>query len=288
MPIVARSRAPRSLLAAGLAAAVALSGGTLAPAQAREPLRDPPAPPRLRTFMEALATVESGGRYTARNPSSGAHGRYQIMPFNWPAWARIYLGNRRAKPTPRNQDRVAAGKLSDLHGWLGRWDRVAYWWLTGKKGPRPTWSDYATRYVVRVMRGYRLRVASPAAGQAVRVLGDRSEGIVWRGAWRSARHEGYSGDHAHASRQPGARMRVRFTGRAIEVLGPVGPTRGRMAVLVDGRRVGVIDLRAAVFRPRRVLWEARWRTRDTRVVELRVLATPGRPWVAVDRVVVRR
>ena len=39
----------------------------------------------LRTFMEALATVESGGRYTARNPTSGAYGRYQIMPSNWPS-----------------------------------------------------------------------------------------------------------------------------------------------------------------------------------------------------------
>jgi hypothetical protein len=42
-------------------------------------------PPGLAKFMNAIAKVESGGRYTAQNTSSGAYGKYQIMPSNWPA-----------------------------------------------------------------------------------------------------------------------------------------------------------------------------------------------------------
>ena len=61
--------------------------------------------------MYAMGQVESGGNYTARNPTSGAYGKYQIMPSNWPAWARRYLGNPSARQTPANQEIVAAGKM---------------------------------------------------------------------------------------------------------------------------------------------------------------------------------
>jgi hypothetical protein len=289
MPIAARPRAPRSLVVAGLALVVALGAAVpAAPAFAGEPLRTPRHRPQLRTFMEALAEVESGGRYTARNPSSGAYGRYQIMPFNWPAWARIYLGDRHAKPTPANQDKVAAGRLSNLRNAYGSWDRVAYWWLTGGKGPRSGWSDYATRYVVKVMTGFRLRIASPDGGQHVTVLGDRNQAILWKGRWTSAWHEQYTGGHAHSSKERGARVKIRFTGRSIAILGPVGPTRGKAAVLVDGRRVRTVDLRAGTYHPRRVLFETRWRALATHKVELVVLGTNGRPVVAVDRIVIRR
>ena len=48
--------------------------------------------------MNAVGQVESGGRYTARNPISGAYGKYQIMPSNWPSWARTL---------PRQRERQA-------------------------------------------------------------------------------------------------------------------------------------------------------------------------------------
>ena len=100
--------------------------------------------------MYAIGQVESGGNYSARNATSGAYGKYQIMPSNWPSWAGRYLGNASAKPTPANQEIVAAGKFRALYSRLGSWRRVAYWWLTGSS--RTTgWSTYATRYVDKVM-----------------------------------------------------------------------------------------------------------------------------------------
>ena len=111
------------------------------------------APPGLNRFMYAVGQVESGGNYTARNPTSGAYGKYQIMPSNWPAWASQYLGNATPSRRPANQEKVAAGKMTSLYRWLGNWKRVAYWWLTGSS--RTTgWSTYAKRYVAKVMRIY--------------------------------------------------------------------------------------------------------------------------------------
>ena len=65
------------------------------------------SPAGLSSFKCAIGRIESGGNYTARNPKSGAYGKYQIMPSNWPAWARRYLGNAQAKQTPANQEKVA-------------------------------------------------------------------------------------------------------------------------------------------------------------------------------------
>jgi hypothetical protein len=80
---------------------------------------------------------------------------------------------------------------------------------------------------------------------------------------------------------------VRFGGNGIRIEGPVGPTRGRAALYVDGRRVGVVDLKAARFRPRATLVSLSWKQRGQHWVELRVIATGWRPTVAVDRVVIR-
>ena len=111
-------------------------------------------------FMWAMAGQESGWDYYARNASSGAFGKYQIMPFNWPVWAGQYLGDARADQTPWNQERVAYAKLRDLYRWLGSWKRVAYWWLTGRTDKQQKrWSSYARGYVDNIMQ---LRKRAPA------------------------------------------------------------------------------------------------------------------------------
>ena len=87
--------------------------------------------------MNAIGRVESGGRYTARNQTSGAYGKYQIMPSSWRGWAGPLPRQRRTrKPTPANQEMVAPAKFTSLYSWLGSWRRVAYWWLTGSIADR--------------------------------------------------------------------------------------------------------------------------------------------------------
>ena len=102
--------------------------------------------------MWGLAGQESGWNYYARNPHSGAFGRYQIMPANWNSWARRYLGRGWRDQSPLNQELVARAKIGALYGWLGDWNRVAYWWLTGNtETDRSSWSTVGKRYVRNVM-----------------------------------------------------------------------------------------------------------------------------------------
>jgi hypothetical protein len=121
-------------------------------------------------FMSALAHVESHGSYTARNKSSGAYGKYQIMPANWAGWAAKYLGNANAAQNPANQEKVAKGRITDYYKSLGGdWRAVAHAWLTGagnKAGDMnpSSWSAASRKYVDNVMAGVGL---GPTSGSSL-------------------------------------------------------------------------------------------------------------------------
>jgi hypothetical protein len=172
------SHRPVAIAAAGvlvIVLSVSLLPGLPAPTAAAE------APDRSTQarFMWAMAGQESGWDYYARNAWSGAFGKYQIMPFNWPAWAKTYLGDARADQTPYNQERVAFGKIRDLYRWLGSWKRVAYWWLTGSSESNARrWSAYARGYVRNIMQ---LRRRAPRDGGRMPVW---TSSKADRGDWR--------------------------------------------------------------------------------------------------------
>jgi hypothetical protein len=158
-----------------------LAIGLLAAVLARPVVAGPPSHDEQVRFMWAMAGQESGWDYYARNASSGAFGKYQIMPFNWPVWAAQYLGDARADQTPWNQETVAYGKIHDLYRWLGSWKRVAYWWLTGRTDrDEKRWSAYARGYVTNIMR---LRARAPAQGSP---MPTRTSSRPARGDWRRA------------------------------------------------------------------------------------------------------
>src|SRR3954466_11951278 len=110
------------------------------------------SPPGLERFLYGLGEVESGGNYTARNATSGAYGKYQILPSNWPVWARLYIGSSTAPQTPTNQEIVAHRKVTALYYWLDSWSVVAHWWLTGSSERNSAlWSSFSRTYVSRVI-----------------------------------------------------------------------------------------------------------------------------------------
>lgn len=159
--VALRRRMLASLTFALLAAALLLPALGVIAAPARATAAEH-APPRLAEFLWGLAGQESGWRYHVENPVSGAYGKYQIMPFNWPNWSRDFIGDPYAPQTATNQEIVAAGKVSGLHRWLGRYDRVAYWWLSGRSDPdKSDWSSYARGYVRNVLS---LMDRAPAGG----------------------------------------------------------------------------------------------------------------------------
>ena len=245
------------------------------------------SPPGLSRFMYAIGRVESGGNYTARNPTSGAYGKYQIMPSNWPAWARQYLGNANAKPTPANQEKVAAGKMTSLYNWLGSWKRVAYWWLTGSS--RTTgWSSSARHYVAKVMRIYHSaggKETTPKA-EVRKTTSERSKLITYTGTWRRASHRGYGGDTVAYAKSAGASATFTFSGRKVTWNGPTGPTRGKAKVYVDGKYVKTVNTYRRSFDARSALFRTGWKTAGEHTIKIVVVGTKGHAMVAIDDFVV--
>jgi len=209
-------------------------------------------------FMWAMAGQESNWDYYARNASSGAFGKYQIMPFNWPVWAADYLGDAQADQTPFNQEKVAFGKIRNLYGWLGSWKRVAYWWLTGSSERNERrWSSYASGYVRSIMR---LRKRAPRDGGR---MPRRTSSIARRGDWRR------SASHQTLLLKPGGRAwpkrgRLR-DGGVVRVRGSRATSKGVrwvLVVTVDGRLGWLKQLRTVpAHRPERA---RRWANVDDR------------------------
>ena len=246
------------------------------------------APPGLSRFMYAMGQVESGGNYRARNSSSGAYGKYQILPSNWPSWARQYLGNANAPQTPANQDRVAAGKMTSLHNWLGNWRRTAYWWLTGSSRTSG-WSSYATSYVNRIMKLYAQgggKDEPSAQAPKGKISNEGSRAIDYSGTWRRAKHASYGGDTVAYSTSKGASATFTFTGRSVAWNGPLGPTRGKAKVYVDGAYVKTVNLYRSSFDARARLFRFAWKSSGEHALRIVVVGTSGRPMVAIDDFVV--
>jgi len=248
-------------------------------------------PPGLGKFMHAIGKVESGGDYRARNRTSGAFGKYQIMPSNWPSWAKRYLGNAKARPTPANQERVARGKFTTLYRSLHSWRRVAFWWLTGSSR-KAGWSPTARRYVGKVMRAYahaRTNVPGVPVGPRARSrhFGERNALVTYTGGWKSARHRGYAGHTVRYATGAGATATLTFTGSRVTWYGPVGPTRGKARVSIDGTDVRTVDLHRRSFAARAALFSRSWSSSGAHTLTIAVVGSHGHAMVAVDEFVVR-
>ncbi len=249
-------------------------------------------PPGLARFMAAIGHVESGGDYYAHNSSSGAYGKYQIMPASWRAWAARYLGSADAKPTPANQEFVAAAKFRALYAGLGSWRRVAYWWLTGSSSTSG-WSPAATRYVARVMAAYQsglgteVPTAAAATASALRRYSEKTASIAYTGAWKSASYWRYAGGAVKYATTAGATASFTFTGTKVIWYGPVGPTRGKARVLIDGTYVATVDQHAKSFSARKAVFAKAWATAGPHTIVIEVAGTAGHPYVAIDELVVR-
>ena len=267
-----------AVVAAAIATALLLGAIGAAPTTAADP-------PGLAEFMAAVARVESGGNHKAVNRISGAYGRYQILPSNWEAWARRYLGNANAEPTAANQEKVARAKMRSLYHWLGSWRRVSYWWLTGSSRTS-SWSRAATNYVTRVMAYFGGPDVGVEARTPVHRYSERSSVIDFSGTWRSARHSGYAGKVVRYATGSGATASITFTGTRIAWKGPVGPTRGKARVSIDGAIVRTVNLKRSGFLASTTIYSISWKTAGRHTLQIEVLASPGHGPVAIDELVV--
>lgn len=115
-------------------------------------------------FINAVGGQESGGDYGAVNGRTGASGKYQIMPENWPAWAEETGIGADAEMTPENQEIVARYKLGEYYDKYGARGAAIAWYagegalnyseeaLNRKqgKGDEPSINEYADSVLARM------------------------------------------------------------------------------------------------------------------------------------------
>lgn len=115
-------------------------------------------------FINAIAGQESGGNYDAVNGRTGAAGKYQIMPENWPAWAEEAGLGADAEMTPENQEIVARHKLGEYYDKYGARGAAMAWYagegslnygeeaLNRKQGngDEPSINEYADSVLARM------------------------------------------------------------------------------------------------------------------------------------------
>ncbi len=105
------------------------------------------------------------------------------------------------------------------------------------------------------------------------------------GSWARAAAPAYSGGSALSTDQSEALLTWRGTARSLFVVGPVGPTRGRMVIDVDGERAEVVELYSPSFEARTVLFAVHWSDGEEHEVRIEARHRSGRTTVAVDDLV---
>ena len=113
----------------------------------------------FNSFVSAISGKESGGNYNARNPSSGAMGKYQIMPSNlggaksgWDYEALGYdINPSQFMANPQLQEKIASHKLQEYYNKYGPAGAAVAWYAgpgmvgkvgTGSQGAYPTINQY--------------------------------------------------------------------------------------------------------------------------------------------------
>lgn len=90
-------------------------------------------------FFKAVGAQESGGDYGATNSRTKAFGKYQILPSNWPSWAREAGLPEGAEQTPENQEKVAKYKLGQYFDKYGAEGALVAWYSGEQNAKR--WVD---------------------------------------------------------------------------------------------------------------------------------------------------
>lgn len=116
----------------------------------------------------------------------------------------------------------------------------------------------------------------------------QSQAATLTGPWRTLLKQAALGGTSRFTLRKGAQATLRFTGRAVAIVAPTGPGRGKARVIVDGKRVAVIDLRGTDHDQRLLVWSRTWKSGDRHTVRLEAMGTPGRPRVDLDAFLVMR
>jgi hypothetical protein len=159
----------------------------------------------------------------------------------------------------------------------------------GLSGPRATSITQALtvgtayRYAARATDGAG-NVSGWTDGAAFRVLRAQqsSRAITYRGTWHTVSNRYASGGSLAYSTASGASASFRFAGSSVSWVAYRGPNRGAAAVYVDGVYRAKVNLYAATYRSKQIVYAASWAGIGTHTIRIVNLGTRGHPRVDVD------
>ena len=139
------------------------------------------------------------------------------------------------------------------------------------------------RYRARAIDGDG-RAGTWATGPSITVRGlsDRSSAVRYSSGWASASLSSYLNGEVRYTRTIGATATLRFDGRSVAWVGPVGPTRGSAKVYLDGRYLTTVSSYASTFSARRVLFAYRAGSAGSHTLTIKAVGPSSHPVVAVD------
>jgi beta-N-acetylhexosaminidase len=141
----------------------------------------------------------------------------------------------------------------------------------------------AYRYAPRATDGAG-NVSGWADGASFRVLRTQqtSRAITYRGTWHSVSNRYASGGSLAYSTTSGASASFRFIGSSVSWVAYRGPNRGSAAVYVDGVYRAKVNLYAATYRSRQIVYATSWARIGTHTITIVNLGTRGHPRIDVD------
>lgn len=162
-------------------------------------------------FINAIAGQESGGDYSAVNARTGASGKYQIMPENWPAWAEEAGIGADAEMTPENQEIVARHKLGEYYDKYGARGAAIAWYagegalnysdeaLSRKQGNgnEPSINEYADSVLARM--GSAVYRAAEDNSDIEELMSDNYADNTFAGLAGVARPQGFNLDYMNGA-----------------------------------------------------------------------------------------
>lgn len=166
---------------------------------------------------------------------------------------------------------------------------VGAWRWAGTLGPATlgaagsgSWSAPAPRAVVAPPPP-----PAPPPAPVTTSYNEHNPAIAYTGTWADAPYPDYGGGAVAWSTKSGSTATLTFTGSSVTWFGPKGPTRGKAAILVDGVEVARVDLWARHFSARELIYRHTFAASGPHTITIRVLASPGHPYVAIDELRVR-
>ena len=117
---------------------------------------------------------------------------------------------------------------------------------------------------------------------------ETSSKVAFSSSWRRYSSSSASGGHTRYATRRGATLTFRFTGRAVALIAPMGPTRGSAKLYVDGAYVSTISLHRSRSVPRIVVAARSWTSSGAHTVKLVVNGTARHPRFDVDAFAILR